>query len=241
MFTSGMAYGSLCAAVYKDIFSCAMRADATGDQWTGGVGVLESKIMVAAAKIPVRMTVNEFLDWDSGDGLTWQLVDGEPQAMAPAKITHAALQSELGGLIRNHLAAQGSPCAVLVTPSVVPHVQSSHNVRVPDLAVRCSEPQVEEATLDDPVLIIEILSPSNQAETWANVWAYITIPSVREILVLSSLTVSADVLRRHADGTWPEEPEMIAQGDLILESIGFRAPLADIYRTTRLRRPPGGG
>jgi len=197
-------------------------------------------IMVAVAKIPVRMTVDEFLDWDSGDGLTWQLVDGEPQAMAPAKLTHAALQGELAGLIRNHLAARGSPCAVLVTPGVVPHLQSSHNVRVPDLAVRCSEPQIEEATLEDPVLIIEILSPSNQAETWANVWAYITIPSVREILVLSSLTIRADILRRRADSTWPEEPEMIVHGDLVLESIGFRAPLSDIYRTTRLRRPPGG-
>ncbi len=92
--------------------------------------------------------------------------------------------------------------------------------------------------MEDPVLIIEILSPSNQAETWANVWTYITIPSVREILVLSSLAVGADILRRRADGTWPEEPEEIAQGDLILESIGFRVPLADIYRTTRLRRPP---
>ena len=92
--------------------------------------------------------------------------------------------------------------------------------------------------MENPVLIIEILSPSNQAETWANVWTYITIPSVREILVLSSLGIGADILRRRADGTWPEEPEEIAQGDLILESIGFRVPLADIYRTTRLRRPP---
>ena len=68
-----------------------MRASTTGDQWTGGAAVLWCVIIVAVAKIPVRMTVDEFLDWDSGDGLTWQLVDGEPQAMAPAKITHAAL------------------------------------------------------------------------------------------------------------------------------------------------------
>lgn len=217
-----------------------MRDDATRDEWTGRAAVLWCGTMVAAAKTPVRMTVDEFLDWDSGDGLTWQLVDGEPQAMAPAKITHAALQGELGGLIRSHLIAQGSPCSVLVTPGVIPHLQSSHNVRVPDLAIRCTEPKIEEATLEDPVLIIEILSPSNQAETWANVWAYITIPSVREILILSSLNIGADILRRRADGTWPEEPETITQGELILESIGFRVPLADIYRTTRLRRPPGG-
>ena len=195
--------------------------------------------MSAATKLPIRMTVDEFLDWDSGDELMWQLVDGEPQAMAPAKITHAALQNELGRLIGNHLVERNSRCSVLTTPGVIPHVRSRHNMRVPDLAVRCSEPQVEESSLADPVLIIEILSPSNEAETWTNVWAYTTIPSVREILILHSTGIGADLLRRRPDGTWPQEPETILDGDLILDSIGFQVPLADTYRTTRLRRPPG--
>ena len=113
-------------------------------------------------------------------------------------------------------------------------------MRVPDLAVRCSEPQVEEPALTDPVLLIEIPSPSNQTETWSNVWTYTTIPSLREILVLYSVSIGAGILRRRPGGTWPQDPETILEGDLILESIGFRVPLADIYRTTRLRRPPGG-
>ena len=197
-------------------------------------------IMSATAQIPVQMSVEEFLDWDSGDGLIWQLVDGEPQAMAPAKRTHGALQTELGALIRNHLVTRNSMCSVVTTPGVIPKLRSSHNVRIPDLTVTCSDYQTEEAALTDPVLIIEILSPSNQAETWANVWAYATIPSVQEILVLRSIMVGADLLRRHPDGTWPQEPETILDGDLVLESTGFRVPLADVYRTTRLRRPPGG-
>ncbi len=45
------------------------------------------------------------------------------------------------------------------------------------------------------MLLIEILSPSNQAKTWTGVWAYTTISAV--------------------------------QGELVLESGWFRAPLAD--------------
>lgn len=195
--------------------------------------------MVAVAKIPVRMSVDEFLDWEPGDGQAWQLVDGEPQAMSPAKRTHGALQGELGGLMRNHLVAQGGPCSVVIAPGIIPHVQASFNMRVPDLAVTCSEYEVEEAALSNPVLIVEILSPSNQAETWSNVWTYTTIPSVQEILVLFSIKIGADLLRRREDGSWPQEPERITDGDLVLESIGFRTKLAGIYRTTRLRRPPG--
>ena len=195
--------------------------------------------MVALARIPVFMSADEFLSWEPGDGRAWQLVDGEPQAMAPPNRTHGTLQAELGSLMRNHLRERGSPCAVVVTPGVVPRVQSSHNVRIPDLAVTCTGYAAEEAVLTDPVLVVEILSPGNQAETWANVWAYTTIPSVKEIVVLRTVTVAADVLRRGPDGSWPREPDPVTTGDLVLDSIGFRTPLADLYRDTRLRRPPG--
>lgn len=192
--------------------------------------------MVALAKIPMHMSIQEFLAWGPGDGHAWQLVDGVPQAMAPASRTHGTLQGELGSLIRNHLRDRGSPCTLVVTPGVVPHVQSSHNMRVPDLAVTCSDYEVGEAGLTDPVLIVEILSPSNQAETWANVWAYATIPSVREILVLKTVSIGAELLRRRADGVWPQEPEALTEGELVLESIGLRTSLVDLYRSTRLRR-----
>ena len=76
--------------------------------------------------------------------------------MAPASRTHAALQNELGSLIRNHLAERSSLCSVLANPSVVPRVQAEHNVRIPDLAVICSEYEAEEPVVADPVLIVEI-------------------------------------------------------------------------------------
>ena len=190
--------------------------------------------MAALAKIPVSMSVMEFLAWNPGDAQRWQLVDGEPQAMAPANRTHGTLQARLASLIERHFDARDSPCAVVTEPGIVPHVQASHNVRIPDLVVTCSGYDAEEATLTDPILVVEILSPSNQAQTWANVWAYATIPSVREIVVLRTVFIGADVLRRGADGAWPTEPERITEGDLVLDSIGFHTSLADLYRRTRL-------
>ena len=60
------------------------------------------RAMVAMRKpAPARMSVDEFLAWDSGDrsGRLWQLVDGEPTAMAPGSQNHGALQGEIGRLI----------------------------------------------------------------------------------------------------------------------------------------------
>jgi Uma2 family endonuclease len=190
--------------------------------------------MSALPKIPVRMTVAEFFAWNPPAPQLWQLVDGEPQAMAPASITHGAIQSELNRLIANHLADLSSPCRVVTAPGVIPRVQAETNVRVPDLAVACSGYDADESALANPVLLIEILSPSNQAETWANVWAYTTIPSVQEILVLKTASIGTELLRRNKDGSWPSQPLTIEAGELTLESIGFRFPLAAAYRTTRL-------
>ena len=195
--------------------------------------------MVALAKIPVRMSVAEFLAWEPGDGRAWQLVDGEPQAMSPASIEHGILQSTLSRLVGNHLESVGSQCIVVVTPGVVPHVNAGINMRIPDLAVTCSPIRTGATALPDPLLIVEILSPSNRNETWANVWSYTTIPSTREILVLHTAAIGADILRRTQDGGWPGKPERVVEGELHLETIGFRAPLAEVYRQTGLHLSSG--
>lgn len=188
--------------------------------------------------LPDHMTVSEFLAWDSGDrsGRKWQLVEGEPVAMAPGSESHAAIQSEIGRLLGNHLAATGSRCRVLTEPGIVPRVHARRNYRVPDLGVTCAPPS-HNLIVSDPILLIEILSPSNEGETWANVWGT-TIPSVQEILIVHSTRQQAELLRRRADGSWPEEPDTIRAGaEVALASIEFVAPLASLYRTTVLAVP----
>ena len=190
--------------------------------------------MSSAVKIPSPMTVAEFLAWDAPEGHRWQLVDGEPMAMAPASRTHGGLQSEIGRLIGNHLVASGGPCAVLTAPGIIPRIAANENFLIPDLAVSCTRYETEEYDVANPGLIIEVLSPSNRAQTRRNVWSFTTIPSLREILILSSTAMRAEVLRRDDAGNWPAAPIIVETGDLCLTSIDFTVPLAAVYRTTRL-------
>jgi len=103
---------------------------------------------------------------------------------------------------------------------------------VPDLAVTCSATDVAGQAVHEPVLLIEILSPSNHAETWRNVWAYLTIPTLREILVIRTSSVGVDLLRRADDGTWPKRPLAVTNGEFTLSSIGLSLPVAALYRGT---------
>ena len=182
------------------------------------------------------MTLTEFLSWDAADqsGLPCQLIDGEPVAMAPGSETHAALQGEIGRLIGNHLIDRGSPCRLLSQPGVVPRVRANRNFRISDLGVTCAAPALGQM-VPDPILLIEILSPSNEAQTRANIWTYTTIPSVQEILAVHSTRMEAEILRRNSDGHWPDEPETLGAADtLTLQTIGYTTRLTTFYRTTAL-------
>jgi Uma2 family endonuclease len=195
------------------------------------------RVMSSALKLPLqRMTVVEFLDWDSGDtsGALWQLRDGEPEMMAPASDRHGSIQAQLTYLLIAHLGARGGPCRVVVAPGVVPARRSEENCLVPDLGVTCVPPNGARL-MHEPVILIEILSPTNVSKARANVRDYMTIATVAEILVLRSTSVVAEVLRRQADGSWPEQPELVTgDGVLGLDSIGFAEPLRSAYRMTNL-------
>jgi Uma2 family endonuclease len=122
-------------------------------------------------------------------------------------------------------------------PAIQPRVRSRSNMRVPDLAVTCSPVQAGQIALPDPLPIVEILSPSNEADTWENVWTHTTIPSVQEILVLRSASIAADLLRRRDDSTWPEEPTQISRDDALhLACIALTIPLPALYARTYLAR-----
>ena len=198
--------------------------------------------MVALRKSPPhRMTVAEFLTWDSGDPKihVWQLIEGEPVAMAPASDKHGTIQWALGSLLWPHLTAPGSRCRAVIEPVIVPRGRSDRNYRVPDIGITCAPPS-DSQMLPDPLILIEILSPTNETESWANVWTYLSIPTVMEVLVVNSTRVDAELLRRNPDGTWPEVPTLIGSEDALnLDSIGFTVPLAALYRTTTLAIPEG--
>lgn len=176
---------------------------------------------------PPPAHVPAFLDWLPFAPIgRWELFDGQARCMSPASPTHGAIQATTIGLIGNQLTANGSDHRVLAVAPIVPHIESDGNLRVPDILVTCTPDKRGQKVVTDPVLIIEILSPSNAARTHANVWTYTSIPSVREILVLQSDKVAAKLFRRDDAGQWSSPAKRITKsGKLVLKSIDLTVPL----------------
>jgi Uma2 family endonuclease len=126
-----------------------------------------------------RMTVREFLRWEDGTDTRYELVRGEPVAMAPASGPHA----ELCRSIFRHLDARLHPPCRAVFGVGVALSEDDDECRLPDVLVTC-EP-VPERIFDAPRLIVEVLSPSTEKDDRTDkLDFYKSIPSVETVLLV---------------------------------------------------------
>jgi Uma2 family endonuclease len=190
----------------------------------------------AVKKLPDLMTVDEFIAWPGEDtGLWYDLVDGQLRAHAAPSDLHATMHAVVTALLVSHLQANLPYCRVAIGGGVRPRIKANWNYRVPDITVTCSKMVKGQHDVPDPVVIIELLAPSNQADTWDNVRNYATVPSVSSIIIIDTQRVHADVLTRDSNGHWPLDPLVCTRGDTIsIASLKLHVPLDQVYRGTYL-------
>lgn len=196
----------------------------------------------AARKLPPLMTVEEFHAWPgNGTGTRYELVDGQLRAMAPASDVHGTIHSNIAFATTAHLRVAQPGCRLIVAPGIEPRTRSTWNHRTPELGVTCAPSRPGQIMMPDPILLIEVLSPGNAADTWSNVPLYATVPTVQEILIVSTTRIGAELLRRDGSGHWPKDPTPVGPGKSVeLQSIGLNIPLHDLYRDTHLAQPEDG-
>src|SRR3954462_15859039 len=111
-----------------------------------------------------------------------EYVNGEVFAMVGASPKHAPIGFNIGYRLNEALKA---PCWAAVSDMKV-RVEAANAYYYPDGVVSCSTDQPDSYVAADPVLIVEVLSPStertDQREKRLN---YQTIPSVWEILLVA--------------------------------------------------------
>ena len=174
-----------------------------------------------------RMTLEEFLRWDDGTDTRYELIDGFPVAMAPPARAHGILCARLGGLIDAALRSR-RPCAAQIEAGIArgDHEDSFY---IADVAVSCRPYRQGEQLVQDPILIVEILSPSTErSDRRLKLPAYQAIDSVREILLIDADSHHAELYRRD-NNHWGIELVRGADATLFLASVELRTPMSELY------------
>src|SRR5918996_2965204 len=172
----------------------------------------------------LRMTLAEFLRWNDGTDARYELVDGRIVAMAPPNDAHGTIVMNIGFEIRSRLRP---PCRVATEAGILrPHRDDSYYVA--DLGVTCGPAANTRQHLPEPVLIVEVLSPSTEDhDRGRKVPDYRAIASLQEILLVASGERRVELWRREGDH-WRVD-DLIGETTVRLESCDASIPLAAIY------------
>jgi Uma2 family endonuclease len=175
-----------------------------------------------------RMTLDAFLAWDGEPDVRYQLFAGVPEAMAPANILHQALASRLTAALSGALSSRPD-CSVIGEVGVTSALRDN-SFYVADVAVTC-KPLHSAQTIPEPVLIVEVLSPSTEeTDRKVKLGDYRAMPSVEEILLIDPNRLYAEVHRRFDAHRWLTDLLRQESDVLHFRSVGLSITLADLYR-----------
>jgi Uma2 family endonuclease len=170
------------------------------------------------------MTLAEFLEWDDGTDRRYELFHGVPVTMAPPLEAHSELVMSLGAEIRSRLR---SPCRVLSEAGLLipDHADTFY---IADLAITCALREPGRRHVVDPVVIVEVLSPSTGGiDRRRKVMDYRQIPSVQAILLVAAEAQHVEVQRRTPSGCMVDD--LIGRAELGLDVCTNPIPLDAIY------------
>ncbi|MEH2411232.1 Uma2 family endonuclease [Nostoc sp.] len=183
--------------------------------------------MIAIPQQPPKMTVEEYLEWESQQDVRYEYANGEVFAMTGGTISHNDIALNLYRALYPHLRSRD--CRVNVIDVKVQLTPQSRYY-YPDVIVSC-DPQDLNARkfIQHPKLIAEVLSPGTSAKDRDEKFTYyLTIPSLQEYILIDSEKISVERYCRGEGRMWLYYP--YTAGDIItLSSIEFECPIELLY------------
>lgn len=181
------------------------------------------------APAPSRMTVDEYLTWltEGPGGARYELVAGEPVAMAPERAAHARLKAEIWVALRDAIKSLDLPCEAL--PDGMTVKIDEDTAYEPDAVVHCGGRLADDALIvPEPMIVVEVLSPSTRArDAGAKLDDYFRLPSVRHYLLVKTERPTVIHHRRADDGAIATR--IVTTGPLDLDPPGLTIDLERIY------------
>lgn len=166
----------------------------------------------------------------------YEYLDGDVYMMTGGSPTHSIIGGNMVRLLGNLL--EGRRCIVYNSDL---YVELAENYRVcPDVTVSCdSRDRGAKDAIHYPSLIVEVLSPSTEAQDRGRkALAYRASQTIQEYLLISSETPVIELVRREKNGFWTLYT--LRPDDIVdITSLSIRFPVAKAYENTVLLEEQG--
>lgn len=176
------------------------------------------------------MTVDDFLRWHQNRPETehYELVRGEPVAMAPERSEHARIKARVWARLDEAIAALGLPCEAF--PDGMTVRIDDTTAYEPDAVVQCGPPVPKDGLeVPTPLIVVEVRSPTSaRRDAGLKLADYFRAPSLRHYLIVGTDAPLVIHHRRGEDGTITVEPHHT--GPLRLDPPGITLEIDRFYR-----------
>lgn len=140
---------------------------------------------------------------------------------------HSIIKNNVGFALREAVAGLG--CTALIDG---PQILTDEISAISDVVMTCSALDLSTPVIADPVIIVEVMSPSSEADDAGRKWfSYRKIPSLKHYLVLSQDERVVQVHSRAGD-LWRER--FISSGVIELDDPPVRLEVEAIYTGTEI-------
>ena len=173
------------------------------------------------------MSADEFLRWAEGKDGRWELHDGVPVMMSPERVLQGVTKGEAFAALREAVRRSGLPC--MAYPDGVAVRIDARTAYQPDASVSCGAPPPPDAqAIDDPIIVVEVLSPSTAAiDHWRKLSGYFSLASVEHYLILDP---ERRVVIHHKRGQGDTiETRVLSDGVAPLEPPGFEVAVSALF------------
>ncbi|CAN5503924.1 Uma2 family endonuclease [soil metagenome] len=182
----------------------------------------------------------EYLELERAAFEKHEYFDGEIFEMAGTSEEHANISSNINGSL--HFQLKKRPCKSYQSDLRV-HIPSTGLYTYPDVVVVCEKPQLLDDTyldtLINPVLIVEVLSPSTaDYDKGAKFEHYRTIESLQEYILVWQDKKRVAQYTKQTDGSWVLRDFIGESAEIVLSSIECKLTMDDIYDKVEFDESP---
>jgi Uma2 family endonuclease len=179
---------------------------------------------MTAGTFPKPWTIEDFLAWESQQEERYEFVDGILRAMTGGTVDHGTISFNIAAALRNKISDKG--CRPYVADI---RVKAGESAMYPDVVVICGPTPPKATEVENPVVIVEVLSKSTSDYDRGRKWlAYQTISSLAHFLLVSQDECRIDIYRRMGNG-WFSETITAPAAAIALDSIGATLTPTEIY------------